>query len=100
MKIYRFMDLFTGGFAKTDFVYVYVEANNDIEAYTIFNSELSVVPSFNNYGVEVYDNLESASAFERGCSWDENKNEYIQDGIPVDEFLYLRDVLFISHKDN
>lgn len=99
MDIYRFVDKFTGGFAKTNFHYVYVEADSDIEAYTVFNNELSVVPSFINYAVEVYDTLESASAFERECTWDETALVYNEDGIPVDEFLNRGDVLFIPYED-
>lgn len=70
------MDMWSGGSAKENWDYIYIEAPED-EAKTIFENRFGHSPDDvccaccgPNYSYYSTDTLEEITAFERGCHWD------------------------------
>jgi hypothetical protein len=75
-KVTRFMDMHSGGKLKTPFTHIYVDAPLD-EALNIFKDTFKHDPDNitckccgEDFVYEEYKSLEEASAYDRGCQWD------------------------------
>lgn len=80
----RFMDMSSGGSRKEDFAYCFIEAPEN-EAKIIFYNMFGHNPERvtctccgEDYSISEYSTLEQASAYERGCDFDNESNCWIE----------------------
>lgn len=80
----RFMDMHSGGRSKEKFEYLYIEAPEK-EARVIFYNRFGHNPERvtctccgDDYSIEEEETLEQATAFERGCHFDEKAGKYVE----------------------
>ncbi len=109
-----FMDMYSGGDRKEKWPLIFIEAPQE-EAEIIFQNRFGHNPHRvsctccgEDYMVDEYDSLENATAFYRGCEYDEEENKYIEEpakqnwGHPyktLEEYLAAENALVIYEKD-
>lgn len=105
----RFMDMHSGGCAKTDYEYIYIEADEDT-AVNVFCNMFDEHPYSvachccgSNFSIGCYASLEDATKYER-------RNESLQDYITRSDVkvvyweeltpLLLEEATIVPHEDN
>ncbi len=80
----RFMDMSSGGGRKEDFAKLYIEAP-EVEAKVIFFNRFGHNPERvtctccgDDYSIDDYPTLERATAYDRGCAFDRDANDYVE----------------------
>lgn len=80
----KFMDMHSGGWAKEDWEYIYIEAPQK-EAELIFYHKFGHNPNRvtctccgEDYSIDEHQTLEQATAYERGCKYDEQTKQYLE----------------------
>lgn len=113
----QFMDMHSGGGAKEEWEYIYIEAPEK-EAAVIFYNRFGHSPfrvtctcCGADYATTEASSLEQVTAFERGCMYDQGSECYLEKGgadcIPVlhppyrtlDEYLKSKDILVIREAE-
>ena len=112
-----FWDMHSGGGSKEDWQHIYIEANSKEEAKIIFYNRFGHNPDRvsctccgQDYSISSAETLEEASAYHRGCHWDDKKKKYIeektkekysfnQDYIPLNKYIKDDAGHFIFAKD-
>lgn len=103
-----FYDMASGGYQKTDFSYVLIEGGED-RAKDIFEERFGQNPEDTaceccgqNFSIDTYPTLEQATAYERGCRFDQTTKSFVEqkreDGRTyqtLEEFKKRTDVLII-----
>lgn len=105
------MDMHSGGSQKEKWQYIYIQAPKE-EAKVIFYNRFGHNPERvtctccgDDYSITESETLEQATGFERGCEWDSDKKQYIEEGdakfnwrkyMTLDEYRKKDDVLFIE----
>ncbi|KTS02520.1 hypothetical protein SB2_25570 [Methylobacterium radiotolerans] len=107
----RFMDMHSGGSQKEAFAYLYIEAP-EAEAKIIFYNRFGHNPDRvtctccgSDYSIDEEKSLESGTGYERGCAFDKESDDYVDQPdtesrysrkyIPLDEYLAQADVAVI-----
>lgn len=106
----QFMDMYSGGYQKEKWEHIYINAPKD-EAKIIFYNRFGHNPERvtctccgEDYSIRESESLEQITAFERGCSWDYDKEQYLERGdskygwtkYTLDEYRKKDGVLFIG----
>ena len=107
----QFMDMHSGGGSKEAWEYIYIEAAEE-EARVIFYNRFGHNPERvtctccgDDYSVSESATLEKATAYERGCRWDDEEEDYVDEPDTeasyktyrtLDEYKQDSSVLFIS----
>lgn len=109
----QFMDMHSGGGNKEGgYEYIYIEAPEE-EARIIFynrfghsSDRVSCTCCGEDYSVSESDSLEQATAYNRGCKYDNSKKKYVEEPqygdsgiLSLSEYLLQNDVLVIHKKD-
>jgi hypothetical protein len=81
----RFMDMHSGGGSKEAWEYIYIEACEE-QAKVIFYNRFGHNPERvtctccgDDYSISESETLEKATAYERGCRWDDKENGYVDE---------------------
>lgn len=98
----QFMDMASGGGGKEKYSYIYIEASNEEEAAIIFYNRFGHSPHRvsctccgEDYSVSYSETLEEATAYNRGCGWDETEKKWAEgpggsawkEYVPLGEYL-------------
>lgn len=90
----QFMDMHSGGGTKTDYEYIYIEANTEDEAIELFEEIFDEYPYSvacgccgDNFSVSSYDTLEEATNYER-----KNGKQ------PLEEYLQQTSLIKVIYK--
>lgn len=115
MKWTQFMDMHSGGGLKEPYQYIYIEAP-EADAQIIFYNRFGHNPERvsctccgDDYSIDDSDSLEQATAYNRGCKWDDVNGGYLEEKddrysfsdkyTTLDEYMLKEDVLFIHADD-
>ena len=110
----RFMDMHSGGGSKEDFEYLYIEAPQ-AEAELVFYNRFGHNPyrvtctcCGEDYSITEEPTLEVATAYERGCDWDDEAEGYVErpntrrwarEYVTLDQYLAQPGVAVIRAED-
>ena len=109
----HFWDMHSGGGQKLDWAHIYIEAPQD-QAEIIFYNRFDRNPHRvtctccgSDYSLSESQTLREATAFHRGCAYDDKKKEYVEQAntkyrqkyIPLTTFLKSKDIKVIYAKD-
>jgi hypothetical protein len=115
MKIVKFKDMHSGGRNKESYAYIYIEAMGEDTASLIFYNRFGHNPNRvtctccgEDYSIDEHNDLLLATAYERGCKYDETLCAYVE--CPdvdkswrpyesLSKYLNREDVLFICDED-
>ena len=109
MKWFKFNDMHTGGFTKTDYDVIYIQANTETDAINVFKSKFQIEPydiacdcCGYDFAISEENSLQQMTAYERGCEYSKDLSEYIEiqgsqyrDYIPLDDYVKRNDVLVL-----
>ena len=92
-KITRFMDMHSGGKLKTPYTHIYI--NEPLEkAKQVFKetfqrdtNNITCKCCGEDFVHEEYDSLEEATAYDRGCEWNDHGYDYKTAKISLDEYF-------------
>lgn len=92
----QFMDMHSGGGSKTDFEYIYIEADEE-QATNVFGHMFDQHPSSvachccgNNFSVTCAETLEEVTEYQRGWFKKQSVEDYIQDSSV--KVIYAQDI--------
>ena len=81
----KFMDMHSGGSQKEKWAFIYIEAPEN-EAMIIFYNRFGHNPERvtctccgQDYSIDESETIERATAYERGCRWDNDKRCYVEE---------------------
>jgi hypothetical protein len=81
----QFMDMHSGGGQKLDWAHIFIEAP-EAEAIKVFYNRFGRSPHRvtctccgPDYSISTYEDLAQATAYERRCKWDKDKEKYIEE---------------------
>jgi len=102
-KVTRFMDMHSGGKLKTSFTHIYIDAPLD-EALAIFKDTFQRDPNNvtckccgEDFVYEEHESLEGASAYDRGCEWNDQRYDYNTAKMSLEEYFSGNNkVIFIT----
>ncbi len=110
----QFMDMHSGGGLKEKYDYIYIEAPEN-EAEIIFYNRFGHNPNRvsctccgNDYSITEGESLERVTAYERGCRYDNEKRDYVEEPdarysyksyMTLEEYKNRASALFIYAKD-
>lgn len=84
----RFMDMHSGGSQKLDFSNLYIEAPEAVAKAVFFNrfgrspDRVTCTCCGKDYSITEEETLELATAYERGCRYDNKLDQYVEEGDP------------------
>ena len=109
----RFMDMHTGGFPKQPpYDYIFIEAPEE-KAIEIFYDQFGHDPLTigcyccgQNYSIDENKTLKLATAYDRGCTYDNKTKEYIEEWnghswskyLTLEQFKKMPNVLIVSKR--
>jgi hypothetical protein len=102
--ITRFMDMHSGGHLKTPYTHIYIDEPIG-EALRTFKELFKRNPDNitckccgEDFIYEEYSSIEEATAYDRGCGWDEYNNSYCPQSakISVEDYFTKEKVLLIT----
>ena len=110
MKWFQFHDMYTGGFTKTEYKMIYIQAKTEHDAINFFQSKFDTHPydsacscCGSDFSINESDCLYQLTAYERGCKYDNDAKQYIesQDSdyrtySSLDEYVNRQDILVVS----
>lgn len=101
----RFMDMYSGGYRKQAFDYLYIEAGKH-DAMRVFWNRFGRDPNRTtyhccgvDYTIECHPDMLQLTGYNRGCSYDRDTNRYLDDGTPLEEYLKRSDIRVIRAGD-
>lgn len=99
-RIYRFFDLHSGGYGKTPYSHLYIEAPSEEMATSLFQAMTGCYPydvtcecCGKDFSVAEEVSLDQATGFERNCAWDKYTEMYVDDEAYRIEYMTLSDFL-------
>lgn len=92
-KVTRFMDMHSGGSLKTSFTHIYIDEPID-EALQTFKKTFKLDPDNvtckccgEDFVYEEYSSLEEATAYDRGCEWNDQGYDHKTAKISLEEYF-------------
>ena len=99
-----FSDMHSGGGRKEDFEHIYIEAPEDIARVVFYNrfghnpERVTCTCCGDDYSIYESKTLEDATAYERGCRYDKDKDVYVDE--PNTEYSYKKYQTLDEYKKN
>lgn len=109
LQVFSFMDMHTGGYTKTSYSHLYIEAFSEEEAVDIFINTFGVNPKGSacsccgdDFSIYSHSDIKQATGYERQCEFEEDK--YIEKPkkgyervVSIEDFLSRGDITYIKH---
>lgn len=103
-KVTRFMDMHSGGKLKTSFTHIYIDQPLK-QAVKTFKETFQRDPNNvtckccgEDYVYEEYDSLEEATAYDRGCEWNDHGYDHKTANISLEEYFSGENKVIFIHQ--